>query len=285
LQNTGSGGGITINCEGVSLRGYAYAAGQARKTAFGNYFHDSNIVVSQAYSTGSVEFNLLVDAVTTGINIAATRDLIAIKNNTIYNCSTGISGADTERNIIINNIIDTCTTKGITFSAEAKSNYFDYNNYNGNTGGDTNNATKGANALALDPEFTDITVVTNTTATTSSAVMTQSGADFDAVTNEEDYLHITNGTDVTVGVYQVTAHTTDTLTLNPDPGDSATGDINFFIRTGHDFSIGTNLKAKGFPGVFPGSESTGYLDIGAVQREEAGEAGGITPGLFEGGFE
>lgn len=37
-----------------------------------------------------------------------------------------------------------------------------------------------------------------------------------------------------------------------------------------DYSIGTNLKAKGFPGPFPGATTTGYLDIGAVQRQEAG---------------
>ena len=38
--------------------------------------------------------------------------------------------------------------------------------------------------------------------------------------------------------------------------------------TDNDFTIGTNLKAKGFPGVFNGGHTTGYLDIGAVQRVE-----------------
>jgi hypothetical protein len=47
----------------------------------------------------------------------------------------------------------------------------------------------------------------------------------------------------------------------------------------NNFSIGTNLKAKGFPGTFQGmnGNTTGYLDIGAVQRQEAG---GTTSDVF-----
>lgn len=53
--------------------------------------------------------------------------------------------------------------------------------------------------------------------------------------------------------------------LEVDPGyaDAANGD----------FSPGVNLKAAGFPGAFRGGNSTSYLDIGGVQREEpAGSA-------------
>lgn len=57
------------------------------------------------------------------------------------------------------------------------------------------------------------------------------------------------------------------------PNDRAL-DPQFTNRAGGDFSIGTNLKALGFPGLFPGGFSTGYLDIGAVQRQEP--AGGGT---------
>lgn len=35
-----------------------------------------------------------------------------------------------------------------------------------------------------------------------------------------------------------------------------------------DFSVGTNMKAIGFPGAFPLSGSTSYTDLGAVQRQE-----------------
>ena len=52
------------------------------------------------------------------------------------------------------------------------------------------------------------------------------------------------------------------------PNDQAV-DPGFTDRAGGNFAIGTALKALGYPGLFPGGLSTGYLDIGAVQRQEA----------------
>lgn len=52
--------------------------------------------------------------------------------------------------------------------------------------------------------------------------------------------------------------------LDPQFTDAANGD----------FSIGPNLKGLGFPGAFPGISTTGYMDIGAVQREEPESSGG-----------
>ncbi len=51
-------------------------------------------------------------------------------------------------------------------------------------------------------------------------------------------------------------------------------DPQFTDRAGGDFSIGANLKALGWPGLFPAGLSTGYLDIGAVQRQEPAGGGG-----------
>lgn len=51
---------------------------------------------------------------------------------------------------------------------------------------------------------------------------------------------------------------TDDVALDPQFVDAANGN----------FAIGTNLRGMGFPGAFPGGLSTGYLDIGAVQRQE-----------------
>lgn len=65
------------------------------------------------------------------------------------------------------------------------------------------------------------------------------------------------------------------LALDPTFTDSANGD----------YSIGTNLKAGGVPGVFPGGLSTGYLDIGAVQRQETGtSAGGVARSRIQAGM-
>lgn len=57
------------------------------------------------------------------------------------------------------------------------------------------------------------------------------------------------------------------------PNDVAL-DPGYTNEAGGDFSIGTNLKALGFPGLFPSGTSTGYLDIGAVQRQEPAGGGG-----------
>lgn len=55
-----------------------------------------------------------------------------------------------------------------------------------------------------------------------------------------------------------------------------------FINAGSaDFSLdnttseGAACRAAGFPGVFYGPSTTGYLDIGAVQHQDSGGAAGI----------
>lgn len=50
-----------------------------------------------------------------------------------------------------------------------------------------------------------------------------------------------------------------------DPGFVNAGSFNW--------AIGTNLKALGFPGLFRNSATTSYVDIGGVQRQEAGGGG------------
>lgn len=71
------------------------------------------------------------------------------------------------------------------------------------------------------------------------------------------------------------------LTANGQVASSEfTTDPLFTNAAGGDFSIGSTspAKATGFPGQFLGSISLGYLDIGAVQRQEP--AGGSTPSLM-----
>lgn len=69
-------------------------------------------------------------------------------------------------------------------------------------------------------------------------------------------------------------NTTNRTNVSTGIGDLAL-DPQFTNLSGLDFSIGTNLKAQAIPGVFPANLSTtGYLDIGAVQRQEAGGSSG-----------
>jgi len=65
--------------------------------------------------------------------------------------------------------------------------------------------------------------------------------------------------------------TTPTTNVTEGPNsDESASDPEFTDAANGDFSIGTNLKGLGFPGAFPGGLTTGYLEPGAVQREEAG---------------
>jgi hypothetical protein len=77
------------------------------------------------------------------------------------------------------------------------------------------------------------------------------------------YNNTSNYTNVSAG-----AHDTS---LDPQFTDSASNPFNL--------GIGTNLKAKGWPGSFRGSSSVGYFDMGAVQRQEAGGGLLTTPSL------
>jgi len=54
--------------------------------------------------------------------------------------------------------------------------------------------------------------------------------------------------------------------------NDVTSDPAFTDRANGDFSVGANMKALGFPNLFPGGLSTSYLDIGAVQRRESSPA-------------
>ena len=69
--------------------------------------------------------------------------------------------------------------------------------------------------------------------------------------------------------------------------DSFELDPQFTDPSNGDFSIGENLKAKGFPSAFPDGINTSYLDIGAVQRQEPDpvtfpDAGEVASGVDRG---
>lgn len=68
---------------------------------------------------------------------------------------------------------------------------------------------------------------------------------------------------------------------SPQDLDAVTLTVDPFTNSGSsDFSLnntaggGADCRAAGFPGVFPGGLTTGYLDIGAVQHQDSGGGGG-----------
>lgn len=142
----------SIDCEWISDNGYAVDQ-NGYGIFIGNYIHDSDYGVTADGSYSLFLYNIIDTCATAGLYFAANIRTHII-NNIIYNCPTGIRATTAYDFLIYNNIIDTCTTKGISWDTTWQtSNIMDWNNFNGNTGGDVLNAVKGANATALDPQF------------------------------------------------------------------------------------------------------------------------------------
>ena len=265
-------------CEAISQNGYGiYTQAGRGHQMYGNYAHDSGsgIVSAGAVTPVTMAFNLVTNNTTAAIEIAS--GICRLYNNTLYGSEaklgTGVSiAAALGPTLLFNNIIYGFVTGVSQATAQERTNAGAYNDFYNNTD-DATNYTLDATDLTVDPQFTAATQITGTTATTSGSVLTQSGGDFSTVTDNIDFLHVVSGTGVTVGNYLITGHTGTTLTVNNALGTSSGGDVVYFVPTGHNYSVGTNLKAAGFPGAFPGSDTTGYLDIGAVQRQESSSGG------------
>ncbi len=271
---------LVVNTEVVSYRGMAITS-STRVTILSSYIHDSNIGVQYTgNATMTILDSIIADNVGQAISFtAATANGILVANTTLYGSEnttgTGLSITTTGAvNIrIINSIVYGFVTGVSHVDSSQVESYDNYNAYNNNDA-DVSGWTKGSNDISTAPGFTSVAQLTGATATTSGSVLTQSGGDFSTVTDNVDFLYLVSGTGITAGKYLITSHTGTTVTLDIAPGTDATADKVWQITTGHNFAVGANMKAFGFPGVFPAALTTGYIDIGAVQRIEP--AGGTT---------
>ena len=260
---SGSTGLKFINSEAYCNRSTCII-GTSGLFVFGSYIHGGTIGISTS------ALGMIVNSVFLSCATAISGDAVAI-GNTIYGSErkygTGVSTSTGLVPVALNNILYGLVT-GITSATANQTGYENYNDYFNNTT-DATNYIKGPNSIAINPGFTNMGEIVGTTATLSALVLTDSSANFTGVTDERDYVRILSGTGATAGYYRITAHTLTTLTLEVTAGTNATADKAYQITVGRVFSIGTNLKAKGFPGTFPNCASTiAYTDIGAVQRQE-----------------
>lgn len=142
--------GKVINSELVCTNGYGALINFA-DVSF-SYIHDcvNGLVIGS--NSCSITFTIIDTCSTSGVNLASYDSVLMI-NDTIYACGTGITATDSNSNMIINCIINDCTTgANWTGGTNILNNYWDYNNWEGNTS-DTSNVTKGNNATANDPQF------------------------------------------------------------------------------------------------------------------------------------
>lgn len=272
--------GLHQFCEFISQNG---SCTTAKGTFYGCYFHDSATGFTGALTDVQLLNCVLAALNTTAFTSSSATGLNIFSNNTFYgrlSTPTGVginfsAAAGAVNNRIFNNIIAGFAT-GISISTvESFSNLGGYNDMFGNTA-DTSNYTRDPTGLSLDPGFIDVTeiAISNGTITGGTAVLTSSGADFSSVEDGVDFFRIisnTGGTGTFIANYLITSHTATTLTFNNNAGTSGSAtSVVGFVQTGHNYQIGTNLKAQGFPGLVAGSATTSYTDIGGVQRQEAG---------------
>lgn len=280
----GSTDGMLYKCEAVSIRGYAFQLQAGVPfNVLGCYFHHSDRgVQAETNSAFAFSFNIISSTVTYGMSVGVATQANMFNNNTFYGAEnkTGIgvnmlAGSADLR--FMNNIFYGYTTAANHVTSTQKVCFSDYNDWYNNTT-DVVNFQKGATDLAVDPQFTNVTQITGTNATSTTNILTAgSGTPFGSVVDSQDFVHVTSGTGTgfTTGTYQITAHNSTAITLNANLTSSGAGtNIAWQITLGHNFAIGTNLKAQGFPGLFPGGLSTGYLDVGAVQRQEPASSSG-----------
>lgn len=259
-----------IFCESVSQNGDALNCTNNGDKIYGCYLHDSNRGMICSASRMILSHSLIANNKTTGISLDSTTGSYSILNNTFYGSEAKIAnGLLTSVNVIdtivFNNIFYGLTT-AINFNALRGSNIGDYNDFFNNTA-DVTNFTKGIHSLAINPNFVSASQVTGSTATTAASVLTQSGGDFSTVTDNISYLRVTSGTGVTTGIYLITSHTATTLTTNNALGTSSGGDVVYTVTVNNNFTPGAALKASAFPGLY-GTQTTSYLMVGSVQRQE-----------------
>jgi parallel beta-helix repeat protein len=95
-------------------------------------------------------FNVVRDCITVGLDAGADAQVIMF--NTIDGNVDGIDLAGTTNCIVINNQISNNSSEGIV--ADADNHHVDHNNWHGNSA-DVNGVSKGDNATANDPGYTD----------------------------------------------------------------------------------------------------------------------------------
>lgn len=270
--------GIAFNVEAVCQLGRAFNLTNSDHRHIGCYAHNSKIGFYNQAARNSIHHCLAQACSLYGMG--STTTCFTAQNCSFYGFATprgssiGVNiAASIDNTYVFNSIISGWVTGISGTTSQRFSNRGAYNNFYNNT---TTASLYSIDVtdISLNPSFTDVTELTGSTATTSGSVLTQSGGDFSSVTDNVDYVYIVSGTGITAGMYLITSHTSTTITLNNAPGTNATADKVWVINIGKNLGVGTNMKAVAFPGVFPGSSSTSYLDIGAVQRQEPAGGGG-----------
>ena len=261
------GFGVAENDEIISQFGPALSSGSGSRT-INNYIHDSQAGVLTS-TPGTVVNNLIASVDSYGIYQSNTSSYGLIANNTVYGAETpvassiGISIITNTGTVQLyeNNLIYGFAQGIAQATAQVVGNQGAYNDlYNDTT--PYVNYTPDTTDTAVNPRFTSAGQITGTGATSAGTVLTDGSANFNGnVTDNVDFVHVFSGI-TTPGEYLITSHTNTTLTVNNTLGTGSS--IVYNIPNKHNYMVNGNLKA--FPGLFPGSSTTGNLVQGSVQK-------------------
>lgn len=274
-------GGIIENSEIGSYRGLGITASGTACTAIGNWIHSSDVLFNNGGVTSqaiTLINNVFDSFVTAGVTTAggAQTGRMWMQNNTFL--GSGVTATGVCVNLItgstnvavFDNILTNCVT-GVTHADAQDVGFDDYSDYFGNTS-DVSNWVKGPNDLAVTPSYASVGEASGATATTTAGNhLVQTGA-FGNVVAGRDYVYIVSGTGVTAGFYGIASvDSADQITTDIALTANATADKVFRITTGHNFLPTATLN--GFPGAFQGGYTTGALGMGAAQRSSSGTSG------------
>lgn len=269
---------ILVNCEVICQNGTALSGNSSAILRLINcYIHDSGTGISASSSNPSLEGCIIESCSSFGVAFTSGPLNAVISNCTFYGRKSptaiglSFSGATTNAtgSLVTNNIFYGWVT-GVSVTAGQAFNAFVNNDYFNNTTNLSAASFFSPTEVFVDPQFVGVTDITGTTASTAASVLTDSSANFSSIVDGQDFVRIISGTGTAIANYLIIAHTTTTLTVNNTLGTGGSSDKIYVITTGHNYNIGTNLKAAGTPGSVPGSSTTGYMDIGVAQRQEAG---------------
>lgn len=282
--------------ECIAYRGRAISSAATVDVAMiANYCHDSNVGIALINTSGAsfTANNICANNVTAAIQATAS-DIgnTIIMSNTLYGSEAkmgiGQSFAAGTTNVrSLNNILYGFAT-GTSHADTQAVGFDDYNCYNNNTANVSaaGQWQTGVHNSTLNPTFTSASQVTGTAGKfdAGGSKLVDTTKNFTSLgvvgaSPPTQFVYISAGTGITAGIYGITSISTttnpnDTLNLDITPGTNTTTDKVYSIPVTNNFAIGTNLKALGYPGVFPGGLTTGYLDIGAAQRQESSGSGG-----------
>lgn len=280
---TTNGESVIIGSEVMSLNGLAISAANFNTAVYGCYLHDSAIGISVNTSRSKYLFNLIESCGKNAIQVSGiTSSSTVFGSNTLYGMEgkAGIgfqfdSGSAVSNITLLNNIVygfNTGIVQTNSTSGQSFSNMGLYNDFFNNLV-DVSLYTKDYTDIALNPGFASVGQILGTNAISTGFTLF-SPTVLAGITTGVDCLHVTGGTSATLGIYLITGVTANSVIVTNTLGSTTANDLQWYIPTGHNLAIGTNLMASGYPGLFYGSNTTGYLDIGAVQRQEP--AGGTS---------